>query len=145
MKLTGLMMFVALLALPAGLSAARLGDMKVRVFNARTGEWDPVFQFQPDYFSGWNWPGSSEDLEVIVTVVGEPKARAADPLTVTVTSRREDKLVLTRRFAEVWLNEKGVSYQVIPIPDAHCAGRLEVIAKLGAEEKKLVLGLDCGD
>jgi len=31
------------------------------------------------------------------------------------------------------------------IKDAHCSGGLEVVAKLGTEEKKLTLGLDCGE
>jgi hypothetical protein len=102
MKSLRAMIAVALLASPACLAGAepvplaRLGQMEVRIFNARTGEWDPVYLYSPDFFSGWNWPGSSDDLEILVPVIGTPNSKVAQPLTVTVTTCCENKIVETR-------------------------------------------------
>ena len=131
---------------------AKLGLMQVRVFDTSTGEWNPVYLHSPDFFNGWNWPGSNDDLEILVPVIGKPDSKVAQPLLVTVTSRRFTntgrrltKVIQSRRFDGIWLRKNGVSYQAVLIRDAHCSGGLYVVAKLGTEEKKLTLGLDCGD
>jgi hypothetical protein len=129
---------------------ARLGEIQVREFNSGTAEWHSVRLHRPDFFYGWNWRGresggSNDDLEILVPVIGKPSSDVHEPLMVTVTSRRSGKVIESRRFAGVKLPESGTAYQVILLKDASCAGALDVVARLGIQERKLILGLDCGE
>ena len=149
----------ALLGSPACLLAAdsaphaKLGQMQVREFDSRTGGWHPVELHSPDFLYGWNWrgmqsadsAGSNDDLEILVPVIGKPSSDVGRPLIVTVTSRRSTKVIESRRFAGLKLPDSGTAYQVVVLKDAACSGALDVVAKLGVEERKLILGLDCGE
>jgi hypothetical protein len=108
----------------------------------------------PEGFSTWNavigGEGAKEparDLLVQIffsTPPGSDGNRVREPLSVVVTSSRWGRMA-SRTFKAPHLFRDGKAARTVYVPNAACARRLTVSARIGGERRDVVATLECGE
>lgn len=141
-------------ALPAGPAAARDPEATIEAIEVRL-----VYQRTPGRlsknivtgFTAWNTiigEGDAEepadDLLVSVKLsFPEEEGNSEGPLRVEVSDAK-GKVLASRRYGALFFSRKR-TVETLLVPNATCAGRLKVTARLGKQVKTAEVALMCGE
>ena len=156
---------VVALALAAPAQAAEIGRIRVHLVYEGTGRLSPDIGTEPN-LGFWNTViggGEAEepasDVLILVEVVGEsgvdmgvwPGQANSPPYGIDgpleISARGEDGRVLgRRRFREsILTGDDGSGWKALWLPDATCAGRIQIEARIGDSMRRAEIALNCGE
>lgn len=130
--------------------AAHLGEIRMHLFYAETGQLSPDIS-PPNAFAGWNTvigggdaTGHADDLVVLAEVRTEGEQFVERPLSIVARGAR-GRVLGQRRFASVLTSAAGRAYQALWLNNVTCAGDVQVTVTYGAETRTETLQLHCGE
>ena len=131
-------------------TAAKIDELRVQLFYERSGALSPSIA-PPAKFEAWNTMIGEGDAkepanDLIVSAVLSVKtdqANVSTPFRITVKGKG-GKVLAERTFKGLFFSG-GKVVKAVLVPNAACAGPLNVEASLGAERKRTSVTLACGE
>jgi hypothetical protein len=150
----------AILLAPAAADAAEIGRIRAHLVYEETGRLSADL-LTAQGMALWNTiigEGDAEemanDLLILVEVLGAGAQQEfiEEPLEIGV--RRDESFSIgrprgrvnrQRRFESLLTSDEGRVWKALYLPDAGCAGRLEISATIGRSTRRATLDLVCGE
>src|SRR3954454_4443705 len=131
-------------------AVAKIEELRVQLFYERSGTLSPSIA-SPATFNAWNTMIGEGDAkepanDLIVSAVLSVKtdqANVSTPLTITVKGKG-GKVLAERTFKGLFFSG-GKVVRAVLVPNAACAGSINVETHLGAEKKRTSVTLGCGE
>jgi hypothetical protein len=148
----GLALAAFALALPGAVQAApRIGEIRAQLYYEATGRLSSNIA-PPAAFTGWNTiigEGDAEepanDILVTVEVIGgRGEENLSVPLQIVIRGPR-GRVLARQSFGGMLVTGRGRLWKGLWLHDVGCAGRIEIVASIGANTRHTALSLDCGE
>ena len=127
-----------------------LGEIRMHLFYEHSGQLSDDIS-PPRDFAAWNTvTGGGEagqpanDLLIVAELRTEGQQSIQSPVRITASNER-GRVLADRRFPDLFTSEAGRAYAPLWLPDAGCAGRIDVTVKFRNQIRTETLTLNCGE
>ena len=123
--------------------ASQLGDLRAYILSNRTGQYSDDIS-PPESGGHWNRVLEGDDI-IVVQEIRTTSEQYLERPPLRIVARVGRRILAQRSYRGILTTDAGRAYQHLIIPDATCAGDIQVLVTYGAQTLTETLQMRCGE